>query len=535
MGTTMDAQETEMLLDDVASVVKLAIGQSVEPILTRLTALEKQVAAIPPVRDGKDADMDEVRSIVVDEIADLKTLIEAIQPAPLLPDIGKMVEDAVAARVPEDLDDRIEIASRKAFDEMEWPKDGVGVAGGLIDKSGHFNLTLSDGQVKDLGPVCGKDGVSIDTAAVQKQIADMFDALPKAKDGTSVSVDDVMPAIEAMIAEKVAAIPKAKDGASVTLDDVAPMIEAEVAKRVSEIPAAKDGEPGKNADPAVIKQMVEEVVAALPPAQNGKDCDMAAVEARLAAGIEAAQAVIADAIAAIPKPQDGKSISVADVTPMIQEAVQKAVDAIPRPADGKDGAPGERGEKGEPGPQGEKGDTGERGIQGEKGADGIGLAGAFQNKDGDLMITLSSGQVVNVGRVMGCDGADVDMESIRQRIDKMFAEWPKPKDGLDGLGFDDLDLAYDGEKTFTFTLSRGDRRKEFTFVMPVVVDKGVFKEGQAYLPGDGVTWGGSFWICQTETKEKPDSAKDWRLAVKRGKDGKDADPKSPAKPNPVKL
>jgi hypothetical protein len=305
-----------------------------------------------------------------------------------------------------------------------------------------------------------------------------------------------------------------------------------IAEAVATLPPAQSG---KDADPAVIKQMVDDAVAALPPAKDGKDCDMQAVEAKLSDAIYKAEGRLSDAIASIPVPKDGKSITAADIEPLIDNAVQKAVDAIPRPADGKDGAPGERGEKGEAGQKGEKGDPGERGERGEKGGDGIGLAGALQNKDGDLIVTLSSGELVNVGRVMGWDGADCDMESIRQRIDRMFAELPKPKDGIDGLGFDDLDITYDGEKTFTFKLSRGERIKEFAFVMPVVVDKGVFKEGQAYLPGDGVTWGGSFWICQTETKEKPDSGKDWRLSVKRGKDGKDADPRNPTKPGPVKL
>jgi hypothetical protein len=56
-----------------------------------------------------------------------------------------------------------------------------------------------------------------------------------------------------------------------------------------------------------------------------------------------------------------------------------------------------------------------------------------------------------------------------------------------------------------------------------VIDRGVFKDGTEYDKGDGVTWGGSFWIAQRDTQSKPDAGNgDWRLAVKKGRDGKDA-------------
>jgi integrin beta 3 len=58
--------------------------------------------------------------------------------------------------------------------------------------------------------------------------------------------------------------------------------------------------------------------------------------------------------------------------------------------------------------------------------------------------------------------------------------------------------------------------------IPVIVDRGVWKS-QKYEPGDAVTWRGSLWICKAETESKPnDVAEHWRLAVKRGRDGKDS-------------
>jgi hypothetical protein len=43
-----------------------------------------------------------------------------------------------------------------------------------------------------------------------------------------------------------------------------------------------------------------------------------------------------------------------------------------------------------------------------------------------------------------------------------------------------------------------------------------------YVAGDGVTLGGSFFIAQTTTAAKPGKSDEWRLAVKRGTDGRDA-------------
>lgn len=58
---------------------------------------------------------------------------------------------------------------------------------------------------------------------------------------------------------------------------------------------------------------------------------------------------------------------------------------------------------------------------------------------------------------------------------------------------------------------------------PILRDAGVFNQSQTYSRGDGVTFGGSFWICQEDgVTSKPGVGKLWRLAVKRGRDGKDA-------------
>lgn len=51
---------------------------------------------------------------------------------------------------------------------------------------------------------------------------------------------------------------------------------------------------------------------------------------------------------------------------------------------------------------------------------------------------------------------------------------------------------------------------------------GVHDAGEAYESGDAVTHGGSLWIAKERTSAKPGADSTWQLAVKRGKDGKDA-------------
>lgn len=59
--------------------------------------------------------------------------------------------------------------------------------------------------------------------------------------------------------------------------------------------------------------------------------------------------------------------------------------------------------------------------------------------------------------------------------------------------------------------------------LPAVLDRGVFRDGTKYAKGDAVTYGGSLWIGQAdEPPGKPgDVGSGWRLAVKKGRDGKD--------------
>lgn len=170
----------------------------------------------------------------------------------------------------------------------------------------------------------------------------------------------------------------------------------------------------------------------------------------------------------------------------LPEALAAAVASLPAAEPGKDGEPGKAGEKG------------------DKGDDGIGIADLLIDRDGALVVTLGDGRTKSLGGVVGKDG-DNGVDAIA-------------KDGIDGLGFDDLTVEHDGERGFTFKLSQGDRVKEYSFSVPVMLDRGVYKDGGAYEKGDAVSYGGSIWLAQGDTTAKPDGSSDWRLAVKRGRD-----------------
>jgi integrin beta 3 len=100
------------------------------------------------------------------------------------------------------------------------------------------------------------------------------------------------------------------------------------------------------------------------------------------------------------------------------------------------------------------------------------------------------------------------------------------KDGADGFGFDDLSVAYDGERRLVFRFQKGNRTREFPIVLPVPIDAGTYHPDGVYLRGAGVSYGGAYWIAQRDAPPgKPGEGGEtgWRLAVKRARDGRDGE------------
>lgn len=164
-------------------------------------------------------------------------------------------------------------------------------------------------------------------------------------------------------------------------------------------------------------------------------------------------------------------------------------------------------------PEAIKGDPGQPGRDGEDGADGTSVA----LEDVERMVE---------GRVAAWA---LDFERRAQGVlERAVDRIPRPadgkdgRDGTDGVGFDDLTVDHDGERGIVLRFARGSEVKEFPLSFPVTIDRGVYKEGSAYQRGDAVTWGGSLWIAQKDLPDsKPGMGDGWRLAVKKGRDGKD--------------
>ena len=221
--------------------------------------------------------------------------------------------------------------------------------------------------------------------------------------------------------------------------------------------------------------------------------------------------------------------------------------------DGVDGKDGPQGEKGDPGEKGEKGDPGKQGEPGRDGKDGVDGKDGPQGEKGDPGEKGEQGERGPQGEKgePGEDGKSVTEDDIQKIVDKAIQQqvsiWaldferramdvlqkavdkiPVPEngkdgqDGKDGLGFKNLSVVQLEGKRLKIVFESEDRKKEFVIKMPIVVDAGVYKNGMDYAKGDGVTYGGSFWIAQVDhPNQSPGKGTEWRLAVKRGKDAKE--------------
>lgn len=136
----------------------------------------------------------------------------------------------------------------------------------------------------------------------------------------------------------------------------------------------------------------------------------------------------------------------------------------------------------------------------------LGTADALIDRDGNLVLTFSDGRTKSLGNVVGKDGKN-----------------GAPGENGKTFTLDDFDIEqYADGRTFKFCFTQGDYMHSFEFAFPIVLDRGVWKEGTPYEAGDAVTWAGSLWIAQRGTDAKPDTDDSgWRLAVKKGRDGRD--------------
>ena len=198
-----------------------------------------------------------------------------------------------------------------------------------------------------------------------------------------------------------------------------------------------------------------------------------------------------------------------------------------------------RGEKGEPGIAGK---DGANGIHGKDGADGVhGKDGApgLRGEKGDPPST----EEVAAAITKACEATLPEL--VRKHIDSLMDGIitkasllvPPGRDGLpgrpgtpgedgrDGAGIKDISIyQLDRRRSeVAFALTDGREVKAGLHMEGMVIDADVHRSGEQYEKGDAVTHSGSYWVAKCDTKATPGKSDDWRMVVKRGRDGKDAE------------
>lgn len=348
-----------------------------------------------------------------------------------------------------------------------------------------------------------RDGKDADPEAVKALVREAVDALPKPQDGKSVTLDDAQPVIKevtmrleldaanvrktiddalAAVDERMKEIRQPEDGRSVTLDDVRPMLDEAIKQLRADADEAIK-EPLKLADAA--RDALCKAVGELRQPEDGKSVTLADVQPVIDAAIEriekaagtaaakAEEAVarVDTAVAGLRQPADGRSVTVEDIRPLITDAVKtirdEALDRV------------ELAVKALPAPK-----------------DGIGVAGAMIDRDGNLNLTLTNGEVKNLGRVEG-------------------------KDGVDGISLDAFEMEYLPE-THEIALKAvcAGRVKELRYPAGGIRPAGYWRDGSKAKAGDVWTRNGSMWIAKRDTSAGPEpKSEDWYMAVQKGRDG----------------
>ena len=188
------------------------------------------------------------------------------------------------------------------------------------------------------------------------------------------------------------------------------------------------------------------------------------------------RAMVQAAVDAIPKPTNGKDADVEIMRSMVAEAVAE----IPAPRDGANG----------------------------------------KDADPDVIRALVEKEVAAIPKPR-----ELDIDVVKGLIWKAVSEMPAPRDGRDAI----LTVT---DEVGRLVQSEVERRVADTVqkavdaaigALPLMLYKGVWQEGVDYREGNTVTFGGSGWVCQkSDTTEKPGTGSDWILAIKKGRDGKDA-------------
>lgn len=349
------------------------------------------------------------------------------------------------------------------------------------------------------------------TKRVDDIITKRLEALPKPKDGEPGK--DGRDGQDADIQKLVAVLGPVEAMAANALEKV-----GAVEKQILELPTPKDGVDGKDAivDYEKIAEDMAKAIEGLPKPKDGIDGKDATIDyIYLAKEMTHDVPEFMECVKHIVEPllqhgKDGKDGKDAEIDYVkVADIVKEQVDALPKPKDGKDGRDGR---------------DAKDGRDGEPGKDAL---------EAKILRDIDPSRSYAKGTYAIYDGAWIQAKRVTGPI----------SDGLEAAGWEVL-LEYpsivqmgfaDDLRTFTVVAKTATgKRIEETVKIPVVLDRGVWKEGN-YERGDAVTSAGSMWIAQCDTKESPGISADWRLSVKRGRDGKDGRILEPVAHRPVTL
>jgi hypothetical protein len=476
-------------------------------------SVAERFAQIPPPKngengkDGKDADLNEIRGIIKSEVSsEVQTVVAALPPADPGPP-GEPGKDADPAIIASMVREQVS-AVVAAFEPIKGDPGEPGINGRDADMGAI--LTHVDAQIAEKVAAIevlkgdpgspgepGRDGKDADMEEVSRQLKENFGEFEKWASGCIDEVIDTKIKAEMSRVE----IPIPKDG--------------------------KDGRDGRDADMdaafARIDEQISEKVAAIEipkgePGEPGKDADMAAAFARIDEQVNGA-------VAAFPRPADGHTPTVEEMAPIIEKAVSERLGAIKS------------------------------------------VGSVMVSRSGELIATYTDGSIHAVGQVCGRDGKDVDLAELSEMVRKEVANIPAPKgkdgtsvhiseidaiiqkkfdniqiprdgrdgkdgrdgvdgkDGQDAFGIDDFSMEYDGDRCLTLKFARGDLSKKETIKFPIAIYRGAYKDGQSYKANDMVSWAGSIWFATKDPAGHPRDHENsgWKLAVKAGRDGKDGE------------
>ena len=201
----------------------------------------------------------------------------------------------------------------------------------------------------------------------------------------------------------------------------------------------------------------------------------------------------------VPEPVHGKDgrDGVDGRTPTAEELaalVKTAVDAIPTPADGRDGRDGRDGAAGK--------DAAELVILAHIQPDRRYPLGTWARHAGGLW------------------RASRDTDAMGEQ-DPVAAGWLPMVDGIAGV-----EILQHDERSFSLKvqLSSGAEQRH-GFKLASMIYRGVYSEAQEYDTGDAVTDDNQTWVAVQPSKGvRPGTSEAWKLAARKGRNGKDAEP-----------